>query len=66
MHVQSAVSSEHHAAVLDALVENSFDSMMITEATSGNTLYANHAFTDLTGYSQEDALGKPPSLLQGP
>ncbi len=65
MQAHSAVSSEHHAAVLDALVEISFDSMMITEATSGNIVYVNDAFTDLTGYSAEDVLGKSPSLLQG-
>jgi len=65
MQVHLAVSSDHHAAVLDALVENSFDSMMITEATSGNILYVNDAFTDLTGYSAEDVLGKSPSFLQG-
>ncbi len=65
MHAHSAVSSDHHAAVLDALVENSFDSMMITEAASGDILYVNDAFTDLTGYAAEDVLGKSPRFLQG-
>ena len=65
MHVHSAVPSDHHAAVLDALVENSFDSMMVTEAASGNILYVNDAFTVLTGYAAEDVLGTSPGFLQG-
>ena len=40
---------------LDALVENCFDSVMITEAGSRNLIvYVNKAFTDLTGYSSEE------------
>jgi PAS domain S-box-containing protein len=65
MHAHSAVAGDHHAAVLDALVEHSFDSMMITEAASGNILYVNDAFTVLTGYAAEDVLGKSPRFLQG-
>jgi PAS domain S-box-containing protein len=66
MNAHSAVSSEHQSAVFDALVENCFDSVMITEATPKNPIvYVNKAFTDLTGYSTEEVLGKSPGFLQG-
>jgi PAS domain S-box-containing protein len=66
MKAHSAVSGEHQQAVFDALVENCFDSVMITEAKPNNPiLYVNTAFTDLTGYSTEEVLGKSPSFLQG-
>ena len=66
MKAHSTVSNEHQSAVFDALVENCFDSVMITEATSKNPIvYVNKAFTDLTGYSTEEVLGKSPGFLQG-
>ena len=66
MKAHSAVSSEHQSAVFDALVEYCCDSVMITEATPKNPIvYVNEAFTDLTGYSTDEALGKSPGFLQG-
>jgi len=66
MKAHSSVPSEHQSAVFDALVENCFDSVMISEATPKNPIvYVNKAFTDLTGYSAEEVLGKSPGLLQG-
>jgi PAS domain S-box-containing protein len=54
-------------SVLKALVDNSFDSILITDATkSGKILYANKAFKRLTGYSQTEVVGKTPRILQGP
>jgi len=67
MNAHSAVTVENHAAVLDALVENCFDSVMITAAAPGNPIvYVNKAFENLTGHSPEDVLGKSPGFLQGP
>ena len=47
-----------------------FDSVMVTEATDDHKnsviVYVNQAFTDLTGYTAEEVLGKTPGLLQGP
>lgn len=61
-----AISGEHYAALIDAFAQNSFDSVMITEAASHNPIvYVNKAFTDLTGYSSEEVVGKSPSFLQG-
>jgi PAS domain S-box-containing protein len=66
MNSHAALSSTNDA-VLHAIVDNSFDSLIITEAApSSPIIYVNKAFTDLTGYSAEDALGKSPSFLQGP
>jgi PAS domain S-box-containing protein len=62
-----AALSNTNDAVLHAIVDNSFDSLIITEAAPNSPIiYVNKAFTELTGYSAEEALGKSPSFLQGP
>ncbi|AKO53472.1 diguanylate cyclase [Marinobacter psychrophilus] len=47
-----------------------FESVMVTDVTDDHTnsviIYVNEAFTDLTGYSADEVLGKTPGLLQGP
>jgi len=53
------------------IVENANDVIIVTRArpTSGDgpeIVYVNQAFTDLTGYSAEEVLGRTPRLLQGP
>lgn len=51
---------------LKALAENSFDSILITDATKRTKiLYANKAFRKLTGHNPSDVLGKTPKILQG-
>jgi len=62
---QADVSLHARVAVLELLANNSFDSILMTDSTKGNITYCNNAFTKLTGYSQEDILGKSPKLLQG-
>ena len=58
------------AALLDMVCATSFDSVMIAEVGDvlGETpiVYVNKAFTELTGYSEEEVLGTPPTFLQGP
>ena len=52
---------------LEVLLANSFDSILITDATrSGNIIYANAAFRRLTGYSASEVIGQTPRILQGP
>ncbi|MGA0114462.1 MAG: PAS domain-containing protein [Burkholderiales bacterium] len=54
-------------ALLKVLAENSFDSVLVTDATSqGNIIYANKAFKKLTGYDPDSVVGKTPRILQGP
>ena len=43
--------TETSLALLKVLAENSFDSILITDATAaGKIIYANKAFKKLTGY----------------
>jgi PAS domain S-box-containing protein len=58
--------SETSLALLKVLAENSFDSILITDATvKGKITYANKAFKNLTGYDQAEIMGKTPRILQG-
>jgi len=52
--------------ILKILIENSFDSILITDATlEGKIIYANDSFTKLTGYEIDEVIGKTPRILQG-
>lgn len=53
--------------VLQELVEASYDSILITDATqAAKIIYANNAFKTLTGYAPSEVIGKTPRILQGP
>jgi len=53
-------------ALLKVLAENSFDSILITDATDeGQIIYANKAFKKLTGHDPAEVIGKTPRILQG-
>ena len=53
--------------LLEASMEESFNSIVITEAGPGYPIiYVNPAFCELTGYGPHEVLGKSPSFLQGP
>jgi PAS domain S-box-containing protein len=53
--------------LLEASMEESFNSIMITEAKPGYpVVYVNPAFCELTGYGPHEVVGKSPSILQGP
>lgn len=47
-----------------------FESIMVTKASSDHRnsviIYVNQAFSNLTGYSADEVIGKTPGLLQGP
>lgn len=54
-------------ALLEVLAENSFDSILITDAsTEEKIIYANQAFEKLTGHDPSSVIGKTPRILQGP
>ena len=54
-------------SLLQVLVENSFDSVLITDASAeGKITYANKAFKKLSGYDPSEVIGKTPRILQGP
>ena len=52
--------------LLKVLAENSFDSILITDATAkGKITYANKAFKKLTGHEPSEVIGNTPRILQG-
>jgi len=54
-------------SVLKALADNSFDSILVTDASkAGKIIYANKAFRALTGHDPASVVGKTPRILQGP
>ncbi|MGI9509751.1 MAG: response regulator [Geminicoccaceae bacterium] len=59
-------ASEQEARQLALVAENANDVVVITDG-DGVALWVNRAFTELTGYSKDEILGrKPGRLLQGP
>ncbi len=55
--------SEEHARLAAAVVDNTIEGVLITDAQS-RILSVNAAFTRLMGYSAEELLGRSPSLLK--
>jgi len=62
---EAAAANSARDAALEALADNSFDALLITDV-KGIIAYSNKAFSKLTGYAQDEVLGKSPKLLQGP
>lgn len=64
----SALGSESGGlALLKLLADNSFDSIVVTDASpQGRIIYANKAFKKLTGHEPAAVIGKDPRILQGP
>ena len=58
-------STDVSVQALEVLSENSFDSILMTDAAQGNITYANKAFTLLTGHAATDVIGESPKILQG-
>lgn len=64
--IGSLGTTEVSLATLKVVIENSFDSILITDATAkGKIIYANKAFKKLTGYDSSEVIGKTPRILQG-
>jgi PAS domain S-box-containing protein len=61
---------EESLRLLGAAVEQSKESILITDVEldfpGPEILFVNPAFTRMTGYTAEEALGKTPRILQGP
>jgi PAS domain S-box-containing protein len=59
-------NTETSLKLLKALADNSFDSILITDASAkGKITYANKAFKTLTGHDPSEVIGKTPRILQG-
>jgi PAS domain S-box-containing protein len=59
---------EERLLLRDRAIEASSAGIIITDATNRNNpiIYANPAFSRMTGYSREELLGLSPRILQGP
>ena len=62
---------EQQLKLFASVATNSLDSVLITEAEpfdepGPRILYVNDAFTNMTGYTAEEVMGKTPRILQGP
>ena len=66
--LKSAINNpDERLALLQVLADNSFDSVLITDATmEGKIIYANEAFKRLTGHDPAAVIGQSPRILQGP
>jgi PAS domain S-box-containing protein len=63
--------SETYLRLMESFAGHATDAVMITESEpidepGPRIVYVNPAFTRITGYSQEEVLGRSPRLLQGP
>ncbi len=61
--IQYIISDQINSKLLSRAVEQSTNYIIITN-TYGEIEYVNPKFTEITGYSFEEALGKNPSLLK--
>jgi len=58
-------STETWQRVFGAAVEHAYDSVLVTDSDF-HIVYANPGFTQLTGYTPDEVMGRTPSFLQGP
>ncbi len=62
---------EDKLRLLESVITNATDAILITEVaqfpeTEYKIVFANEAFTKITGYSREEIIGKTTSILTGP
>jgi PAS domain S-box-containing protein len=66
MSISKLLENDQSLALLTALADNSFDSVLITDTSKdGKIIYANKAFQTLTGFLPKEAVGQTPRILQG-
>jgi PAS domain S-box-containing protein len=67
---EDGLLAEQLLHLLDSAVRQSKESIVITDADlvapGPRIVFVNPAFTRMTGYTREDALGRSPRILQGP
>ncbi|MDB5278443.1 MAG: cph1 4 [Ferruginibacter sp.] len=62
---------ENRLKLLELFIDSASDAVLITEAEpfdepGPRIVYVNTAFTQMTGYTAEEVIGKSPRILQGP
>jgi two-component system CheB/CheR fusion protein len=60
--ITQRVLNEARLKLSGKIIENSSEAIVITDADE-KILYVNNAFTQITGYTEEDILGKTPRIL---
>ncbi|MEB3337387.1 MAG: PAS domain S-box protein [Leptolyngbyaceae bacterium] len=68
--ITERIQTRKRLDLLQSVVVHANDAVVVTEATptadlGHKILYVNEAFTQMTGYSAEEAIGQSPRLLQG-
>ena len=69
--ITAKIEEQDRLKLLESVITNTTDAILITEVELQQPLgpkiiFVNEAFTKMTGYSSEDAIGKTPRILQGP
>ena len=66
----NTIANHIDPSVLAFALDQSYNAVLLTDAHSGEgghrIVFVNHAFLQMTGYSEQELLGKNPRLLQGP
>ncbi len=66
----SALTDPERLALFEAVVVQASDAVVITRRRAGGrtrrVAYANHAFTELTGYDLDEVIGRRPGFLRSP
>ncbi len=65
VNVTQTESEAQHRRLLSTAIEASSQAIMITNAKQ-EMVYVNPAFCKMTGYEEDEVLGKTPRMLQGP
>ena len=71
MDITQRKSEEKHLKLLESVITNTKDVVLITEAKpfaahGPKIVFVNKAFTETTGYTFAEVIGKTPRILQGP
>jgi two-component system, NtrC family, sensor kinase len=64
-----AAATPHYASLIEVAIEHLNDAVLVTEGDEHSPrriVYVNPAFTAMTGYTSEEALGSTPDLTVGP
>jgi len=68
--IEERRKTEEKLRLLGSAVEQSQEAILVTDAQldqpGPKIIFVNPAFTKMTGYTREEALGKTPRILQGP
>jgi two-component system, cell cycle sensor histidine kinase and response regulator CckA len=68
--ITERIKAEESSRLLGSAVEQSKESIVITDAEldlpGPKIIFVNPAFTQMTGYTAAEAIGKTPRILQGP